>query len=87
MDYLVKITMTKHMENITVSMTTLYLQLLYEELVNCSQTSSLAQWLCSTQLPEIGLDFQSAGIFATHSKQRCLENKNATVKLHKANKL
>lgn len=36
MDYLVRITMTKHMETITVSMTTPYLQLLYEELVNCS---------------------------------------------------
>lgn len=37
-DYLVKITMTKYMETIhyiTVFMTTPYLQLLYEELLNC----------------------------------------------------
>lgn len=30
---------------------------------------------------------QSSGILATHSKQRCLKNKNATVRLHKVNKL
>lgn len=37
-DYSVEITMTKYMETvryITVSMTTLYLQLLYEELLKC----------------------------------------------------
>lgn len=37
-DYLVKITMTKYMETIhyiTVFMTTPYLELLYEELLNC----------------------------------------------------